>query len=270
MRVHQSAIVGPQVELGAGVEVGPFCVLDGRVRVGGRTRLLSHVVIFGDTELGEENVLHPHVVIGDEPQDIAYRGDERRVRIGRRNVFREGATVHRGSQRGEVTILGDENYLMQNAHVGHDCRIGDRVIIAGGALIAGWAEVGDGAVISGNCVVHQFVRIGRLALMRGLSRTSRDIPPFCIADETHVVRAINTVGLKRAGFSAAAIGALRRAFAALFGSRRNLSPALEELCAGGDLSPEVQELVEFIRASKRGVAFGVKQAASVSAEDSAS
>jgi len=268
-RVHPSAVLGPQVELGVGVEVGPFCVLSGRVRIGDRTRLLSHVVVLGDAELGADNVLHPHAVIGDEPQDIAYRGDERRVRIGSRNVFREGATVHRGSQRGDVTTLGDDNYLMQNAHVGHDCRIGNRIIIAGGALIAGWAEIGDGAMISGNCVVHQFVRIGRLALMRGLSRTSRDIPPFCIADHTHVVRAINVVGLKRAGFSAAAIGALRRAFARLFGARRNLSLALAELEAGGELSAEVRELIKFIRASKRGVAFGARQDASVSREDSA-
>jgi UDP-N-acetylglucosamine acyltransferase len=260
--------VGPGVELGDRVEVGPFCVLEGRVKVGDGTRLISHVVIFGDTELGEQNVLHPHVVIGDEPQDVAYRGDERRVRIGRRNVFREGATVHRGSQRGDVTILGDDNFLMQNAHVGHDCRIGNRTIIAGGALVAGWAEVGDGALISGNCVVHQFVRVGRLALMRGLSRTSRDIPPFCIADETHIVRAINVIGLRRAGFSAEAIGALRRAFAVLFGSRRNLRVALTELCAGASLAPEVQEMVDFIRASKRGVAFGRKQPAATAGDSS--
>jgi UDP-N-acetylglucosamine acyltransferase len=258
-RVHPSAILGPQVELGAGVEIGPFCVLEGRVKIGDGTRLLNHVTIFGDTELGEQNVLHPNVVIGDEPQDIAYRGDERRVRIGRRNIFREGATVHRGSQRGDVTILGDDNYVMQNAHVAHDCRIGNGVIIAGGALIAGWAEVADGALISGNCAVHQFVRVGRLALMRGMCSTSRDIPPFCIAAGTHTLRAVNVTGLKRAGFSAEAISALRHAFRLLFGSRRNLSLALEELCASENLSSEVRELVEFIRASKRGVAFGPKQ-----------
>ena len=163
--------------------------LDGRVRIGAGTRLVSHVTILGDTELGRDNVIHPNVVIGDEPQDISYTGGPRAVRIGDRNIFREGATIHRGSEQGEVTIVGDDNYFMQNSHAAHDCRIGNSTIIAGGALLAGWVEVGDRALVSGNCVVHQFVRIGRLSLMRGLSRTSRDIPPFCIADGTHTVHA---------------------------------------------------------------------------------
>jgi len=257
--VHPTAVVGPEVELGPGVEVGPFCVLSGRVRLGAHSKLLNHVTIFGTTEIGEYNVFHPNVVIGDEPQDVTYRGEERCVRIGSHNVFREGVTVHRASPRGEATIIGDGNFFMQNSHVGHDCRIGNYTIIAGGALIAGWAQVGDRALISGNCVVHQYVRIGRLALMRGLSRTSRDIPPFCIADETHTVRAINTVGLRRAGFSSETISALRSAFAVLFATRRNLKLAIDELRAQGNLLPEVEELIEFIQSSKRGVAFGPRR-----------
>ncbi len=255
-RIHPSAVVGAEVELAPGVEVGPFCLLDGRIRIGARTRLIGHVTILGDVEIGEANVFHPTAVIGDEPQDVAYRGGPRRVRIGDRNVFREGVTVHRGSERGEVTIIGDGNFLMQNAHVAHDCRVSNAAIIAGGALLAGWVEVGDGALVSGNCVVHQFVRIGRLAMMRGMSRTSRDIPPFCIADLTHTLRGINVVGLRRAGFEVRAIRALRDAFTTLFGTRRNLKLALEELAAAGPMTPAVAEMVEFIRASRRGVAFG--------------
>lgn len=255
-RIHPSAVVGPEVELAPGVEVGPFCLLDGRIRIGARTRLIGHVTILGDVELGEANVLHPNAVIGGEPQDLAYRGGRRRVRIGSRNVFREGVTVHRGSERGEITIIGDDNFLMQNAHVAHDCRLGNSAIIAGGALLAGWVEVGDRALVSGNCVVHQFVRIGRLSMMRGMSRTSRDIPPFCIADLTHTLRGINVVGLRRAGFEARAISSLRRAFAVLFGSRRNLRRAVEALRAAGGMTAEVAEMVEFIRVSSRGVAFG--------------
>jgi UDP-N-acetylglucosamine acyltransferase len=257
--VHPSAVIGPGVELAEEVEVGPFCYLSGRVRIGRGTRLISHVTVFGDTELGAGNVLHPNVVIGDEPQDIEYRGGPRAVRIGDRNVFREGVTVHRGSEHGDVTILGDDNFLMQNAHIAHDCRVGNNTIIAGGAIIAGWVEIADRAIISGNCAVHQFVRIGRLAFLRGLSRTSRDVPPFCILSDTHTVRSVNTVGLRRAGFSAVQIGNIRRAFKILFGERRNLRLALEELCSGGPLSAEVAEMVEFIRASKRGVAFGPGQ-----------
>jgi UDP-N-acetylglucosamine acyltransferase len=255
-RVHPSAVVGADVELGAGVEVGPFCLLDGRIRIGPRTRLLGHVTILGDTELGADNVLHPNAVIGDEPQDLTYSGAPRHVRIGDRNVFREGATVNRGCERGMVTVLGDDIFMMQNAHVAHDCRIGNGVIIAGGALLAGWCEVGERALVSGNCVVHQYTRIGRLALTRGGARMSRDIPPFCIVDGDHTLRAINLVGLRRAGFAPAAIAPLRRAFTALFGRRGNLKLAIERLESAGPLSAEVAEMIEFIRASKRGVAFG--------------
>lgn len=258
--IHPSAVLEGDIELGPEVVIGPFCHLNGRIRIGAGTRLIGHVTILGDTELGLGNVLHPNAVIGDEPQDVEYSGAPRAVRIGDRNIFREGTTVHRGSEHGEVTVIGDDNFLMQNAHVAHDCRIGNGTIIAGGAILAGWVEVADRATISGNCAVHQFVRIGRLAFLRGLARTSRDVPPFCILSGTHTVRAINVVGLRRAGVSSARIGALRAAFRILFGGRRNLKLALAELDNGGPLSPEVAEMVEFIRVSRRGVAFGASQA----------
>jgi len=256
--VHPSSVVGDEVQLAADVEIGPFCFLDGKIRIGSSTRLISHVAIFGDTEIGEANVIHPNVVIGDEPQDLAYTGGPRKVRIGNRNVFREGTTIHRGSEHGEVTIIGDDNFFMQNSHAAHDCRVGNSIIIAGGALLAGWVEVGDRALVSGNCVVHQYTRIGRLAIMRGLSRTSRDIPPFCIMDGTHTLRGINVIGLRRVGFKAVQIRALREVFLALFGKRQNLKLALERI-ASEKLTPEAQEMVEFIRASKRGVAFGPRE-----------
>ncbi|MGH7934718.1 MAG: acyl-ACP--UDP-N-acetylglucosamine O-acyltransferase [Candidatus Binataceae bacterium] len=257
-RVHPSAIVEADVDLGPEVDVGPFCMLQGRIRIGAGTRLIGHVTIFGDTEIGASNVVHPNAVIGDEPQDLAYSGGPRAVRIGDRNVFREGVTIHRGSEHGAVTTIGDGNFFMQNAHAAHDCRIGSSTVIAGGALLAGWVEVGDHALVSGNCVVHQHVRIGRLAMMRGLSRTSRDVPPFCIMDLTHTLRGINVVGLRRAGISAGAIRALRDAFTELFGRRRNLKVAIERLMETAALCPEVAEMVDFIRHSKRGVAFGPK------------
>jgi UDP-N-acetylglucosamine acyltransferase len=253
-------VIGPEVELSAGVEIGPFCLLDGRIRLGPGCRLLAHVTILGDSELGAQNILHPNVVVGDEPQDVSYTGGARRVLIGNGNVFREGVTVHRGSEQGNVTIIGDDNFFMQNAHVAHDCRVGNGTIIAGGALLAGWVEVGDGVIVSGNCVVHQFVRLGRYSMMRGLSRTSRDVPPFCLMDGTHTLRAINSIGLRRAGFSAAAIRSLRKAFATLFRGSQNLKIALEKLQQQGPLSAEVTEMAEFIRRSRRGVAFAARQA----------
>ncbi len=266
-QIHPTAVVGPRVELAPGVQIGPHCLLDGSIRVGAGSRLIGHVTILGETELGEGNILHPNVVIGDEPQDLTYRGGARAVRIGNRNVFREGVTVHRGSELGSVTILGDEIYMMQNSHVAHDCRIGNGAIIAGGALIAGWVEVGERALVSGNCVVHQYTRIGRLAMMRGLSRTSRDIPPFCIMDGTHTLRGINLIGLRRASFNAPAITALRHAFIALFGVRQNLKLAIDRLLAAGPVAAEVAEMVDFIRASKRGVAFGPRDRSPVDLDE---
>jgi UDP-N-acetylglucosamine acyltransferase len=257
-RIHRSAVIGAGVELGPGVEVGPFCMLDGRIRLGARTRLIAQVTILGDTEFGESNVLHPGVVIGNEPQDLTYSGAPRAVRIGNRNVFREQVTVHRGSERGEITIIGDDNFFMQNSHVAHDCRVGNSTLIAGGALLAGWVEVGDRALVSGNCVVHQYTRIGRLAMMRGLSRTSRDVPPFCVMDGTHTLRAINVIGLRRAGFNVSQVRALRDAFNQVFGKRQNLKLAVERMLAKGDLTAEVREMIDFIGASKRGVAVGPK------------
>jgi UDP-N-acetylglucosamine acyltransferase len=258
-RIHPSAVVAAEVELAADADVGPLCLLEGRIRIGPRTRLIGQVTILGDTTIGADNVIHPHAVIGDEPQDLGYKGGRRRVLIGDRNVFREGVTIHRGSEHGETTIIGNGNFFMQNAHAAHDCRIGNDTIIAGGALLAGWVEVGDRALVSGNCVVHQYTRIGRLAMMRGLSRTSRDVPPFCIMDLTHTLRGINIVGLRRAGLSNPSIRALRNAFGLLFGTRRNLKNAIAELETAGELAPEVVELIAFIRQSKRGVAFGPKE-----------
>src|SRR5579863_8825624 len=257
--IHPTAVVGRDVELAPGVEIGPLSLVEGRIKIGARTRLIGHVTILGDTELGADNVLHPGCVLGGDPQDIAYSGGVRRLKIGNNNIFRESATVHRGSEHGDVTVMGDDNFMMQNSHVAHDCRIGNSTIIAGGALLAGWVEVGDRVLVSGNCVVHQYTRLGRLAMMRGLSRTSRDVPPFCIMDGTHTLRGINVVGAKRAGISSKSIHALRQTFTALFGTRQNLKLAIERFMKSGAEAlacAEVVEMIDFIRASKRGVAFG--------------
>lgn len=255
MPIHPTAVIDPRAEIEATAEVGPFVVIEGAARIGPRTRLGPHVTVHGRTILGADNVVHPGAHLGDVPQDLAYRGAESVLRIGDRNVIREGAELHRGTAAGSETVVGDDNYLMTRAHVGHNCRIGSGVIIASGALLGGHVRVDDRAFVSGNCVVHQFVRVGRLALLRGGSRASRDVPPFCIMDGTHTVRALNRVGLRRAGFGAAQIDALRAAFRTLFRRARNLQAALAEVEAG-KCSPEVRELVDFIRASTRGVCHG--------------
>lgn len=264
--IHPTAIVDPRAEIDASAEIGPYVVIEGPVRVGPRTRVGPHAVLMGDTHLGADNVVHPGAVLGDVPQDLAYRDAPSGVRIGDRNVFREYAQVHRGTQPDTFTVMGDGNFLMVNAHVAHNCRIGSRVVVANGALVAGHVVVDDDAFISGNCVVHQHVRIGRLSIMRGLSRTSRDVPPFALVDGTHVVRGVNRVGLRRAGFDRARQRALVEAFRILFGERRNLQRAMAEVEAGV-VTPEVQELLAFIRASRRGVAQGPRRGAADGADE---
>ena len=258
--IHPTAVVDPRAEIDATAELGPYVVIEGPCRIGARTRLLAHAVVTGGAVLGEDNEVHYGAVLGHVPQDVAFRGEESFLRVGARNVFREHSQVHRGTKAGTETVIGDDNFFMQNSHVAHNCRIGNRTVVAGGALLSGYVELDDRAFVSGNCVVHQFVRIGRLAMLRGLSRTSRDVPPFCIMDGTHTVRALNLVGLRRAGVAPEEIRALRNAFRTIFLRPRNLSRALAEVESAG-MSPAVAELVAFIRASKRGICFGPRSRA---------
>jgi UDP-N-acetylglucosamine acyltransferase len=253
--VHPTAVVDPRAELDSTSEIGPHVVIDGPVRIGARTRVLAGAYVTGRTEIGADSVIHPGAVLGHEPQDLAYRGAETGLRIGDRNVFREHTEVHRGTQAGTWTEIGDDNYLMSQAHVAHNCRLGNGIIMATGATLGGHVVVEDQAFISGNCVVHQHCRVGRLSIMRGLSRASRDVPPFAIVDETHIVRGLNRIGLRRAGFDAARIRALAAAFRILFRTRTNLALAMARVEAE-PRSPDVEYLLAFIRASQRGVAFG--------------
>ena len=260
MPIHPTAIVDPRAQIDASAEIGPWVLIEGPVAVGPRTRVMAHAVLTGHTRFGADNVVHYGAVLGDEPQDLSYRGAETYLEIGDRNVFREQVYVHRGAAPGSSTVIGDDNYLMGQVHVAHNCRLGDNIILASGAVLGGHVHVDDRAFISGNCVVHQHVRIGRFVMMQGLSRTSRDVQPFCIMDYLNTVRGINVVGLRRAGFDAARIRSLRRAFATMFGHRRNLRLAMAELEAEpAALTDDVRHLLEFIRASKRGVCFGRRQ-----------
>jgi UDP-N-acetylglucosamine acyltransferase len=256
MSIHPTAIIDSQAEIHPECEIGPYVVVEGPVKIQRGTRVLAHATIVGWTEIGEENEIHPGAVLGGAPQDKAYSGAETYLKIGSHNVFRELVQVHRGTTPGSSTVIGNDNYLMATSHVGHNCRLGDHIVIANGALLAGHVGVGDSAFISGNCVVHQFVRVGELSLMRGLSGASRDVPPYSIVDWQHTVRGVNTVGLKRAGFDERKIRALKDAFRVLFRKGRNLSLAIRELEVKKDLTPEVLSLLEFVKSSKRGVCFG--------------
>ena len=255
MPIHPTALIDPRAEIHPEADIGPYVVIEGPARVGRGTRVLAHAVLTGESEIGDNNEIHMGAVIGHTPQDLAYKGGQSFVKIGHRNVIREHSQIHRGTTEGSATVIGNDNYLMHHSHVAHNCQLGNQTIIAGGALLAGYVQVEDQAFISGNCVVHQFVRIGTLAILRGLSRTSRDVPPFCIMDGTHTVRGLNVVGLRRAGFSHERIRALKQAFTRLFRRKVNLRRVVEELRLE-PCSPDVLYLLNFIEQSKRGVCFG--------------
>ena len=256
MKIHPTAIIDPKAEIESSVEIGPYVVVEGPVKIKGGTRVMAHAYLTGWTEIGERNEIHPSAILGDAPQDKAYKGEETYLRIGDQNIFREFVQVHRGTVAGSSKVIGNNNFLMATAHVGHNCMLGDNVILANGALLGGYVQVGNNVFISGNCVVHQFVRIGDHALMRGLSGTSRDVPPYAIVDWQHTVRGVNVVGLKRAGFDEKRIRAIREAFRVLFRKGRNLALAIKEVEKSHRANTDVSALLEFIRASERGVCFG--------------
>jgi UDP-N-acetylglucosamine acyltransferase len=264
--IHPTAIIDPRAEIDPSVDIGPFVVIDGSVRVGARTRIMTGAYLTGRTEIGADNVIHPRAVLGHEPQDLSYRGAPTGLRIGDRNVVREQAEIHRGTQPETWTEIGNDTYLMSHAHVAHNCAIADRVILATGATLGGHVTVEEQAFVSGNCVVHQHCRIGRLSIMRGLSRAVSDVPPFAILDETHVVRGLNRVGLRRAGFDAARVRALATAFRILFRVRTNLRAAMARVEAEVR-SPDVDYLLAFLRASRRGTAHGPARGTAARVDD---
>ncbi len=199
--IHPTAIIHPKAELDPTVRVGPYAVIDEDVKVAANCRIGAHVYLTGHTTIGPHNQFYAGCVIGEAPQDLKYRGAPTVLKINERNVFREHATVHRSAKIGEETLIGSENFLMAHSHVGHNCRLGDHVIVANGALLAGHAIVDDGAFISGNCLVHQFVHVGTLALMQGGSAVSKDLPPYTVARGYNSICGLNTVGLRRAGLT---------------------------------------------------------------------
>jgi UDP-N-acetylglucosamine acyltransferase len=250
--IHPTAIIHPQAKLDATVRVGPYAVIDEGVELGPHCVVGPYVCLTGLTRVGAHNRFHAGCVVGDAPQDLKYKGEPTGLRIGDHNVFREHVTVHRSNRPGEETIIGSHNFLMQHSHVAHNCVLGDHVILAGGALLAGHVVVQDRAFLSGNCLVHQFVRVGTLALMQGGSGISKDLPPFTIALRENEMCGLNTVGLRRAGFSPEERLDLRKLYHFLFRGGRKLREALAE-AAKCFVTPSAKTLIEFVAASQRGV-----------------
>ncbi len=258
--IHPTAIVHPQAKLDATVQVGPFAVIDEGVELGAGCIVGPHVYLTGRAIIGAQNRFHAGCVIGDAPQDLKYRGAPTGLRIGEGNVFREHVTVHRATTPESDTVIGSRNYFMQHAHVAHNCVIGNDVIVAGGALLAGHVAVQDRAFISGNCLVHQFCRVGTLAMMQGGSAISRDLPPFCVALRENEMCGLNVVGLRRANVSAEERLALKRLYRFLFRGGKNLTLALAE-AREHFRSGAAKVLLDFVAEAKRGVCADVGRAA---------
>ena len=252
-QIHPSSIVSPQAELGHGVNVGPFCIIEDGVRIGARTRLDSHVVIKRWTKLGEENHLHMGVLLGSDPEDRNFKGERSYLAIGDRNVFRENSTASRGTPPESITRIGSDNYIMIGVHIAHNGQVGNNTVICNNCSLAGYVELGDGAFLSGGVVVHQFSKIGRLAMIGGNTRVNMDVPPFVLTSDFNVTaHGLNLVGLRRAGMSREAILGLKKAYRLLYRSGLKQEEALVRIEAEVP-SEEAKELVAFIRSSERGI-----------------
>lgn len=255
MKIAETAVVHPDTELGDDVEIGPYSVIGEKVKVGKATRIASHVVIAGHTIIGENCRIFPFSLLGEAPQDLKYKGEESWLIIGNNNIIREYVTLHRGTvSGGGRTTLGDNNFLMAYVHVAHDCHIGNNVILANGATLAGHIEIEDHAIIGGLSAIHQFVRIGAYALIGGASGIPQDVVPYVNAVGNRArLFGLNLIGLKRHNFAAEVIKELKRAYRIIFRSGLMLNEAVEKVVEELGGTAEVDHLVDFIRKSQRGI-----------------
>ena len=252
-RVAATAHIAPGAEIGPEVEVGDFCVIEDDVSIGPKTRLEPHVFVKRWTTIGAENEISAGTVLGTDPLDRNFTGGRSYLKIGNGNRIREHYTISRGSEPESLTEIGDSNYIMTSGHIAHNCKIGSHIVICSCALIAGYAEIEDRAYLSGGALVHQYSRVGRLALISGNVRVSRDAPPYFIySDFEFTPRGLNLVGLRRAGITEDQIGRLKKAYFLLFRSGLEVEEALQRIEAEVP-SDHTQHLVEFVRKSKRGI-----------------
>lgn len=256
--IHPTAVISEEARLAEDARVGPHVVIDGPVTVGPGCTVGPNAHLIGPLTVGRNNVFGFGSVIGGSPQHLAYKGEATGIEIGDDNTFREHTTVHRGMPVGVgpgtgVTRIGNGNLFMVGSHVAHDCVVGNNGIYANSALLGGHVVTGDRVLLSGNSAVHQFCRVGRLALLSGASATSKDIPPFWVMQDVNRVCGVNVIGMRRAGIPSAEIQAVRRAFRIIYRERLTIPVALMRIEAELGTVPAVQELIRFIRESKRGI-----------------
>ena len=254
MAIHSTAIIHPKAKLGVNCEVGPYCIIGENVTLGENCRLHSHVVIDGHTTLGKQNEIFPFASIGLKTQDLKWKGGVTRTQIGDNNTFREYVTIHSATGDGKITSVGSHNNLLAYTHVAHNVTLGNHVIMSNVATLAGHVTVEDYAIIGGLAAVHQFCRIGRMSIIGGCSKVVQDVPPFMMADGNPAeTRTINKVGMERNAVSEEAQAALRTAYKILFREGLTVSNALVKIDKELSPLPEVQHLIQFVRASERGI-----------------
>jgi UDP-N-acetylglucosamine acyltransferase len=258
-RVHPTAIVDPECELGSGADVGPWCVITGRVRIGAGVRLIGNVYIQGPCEVGENTIIYPFTSVGFPPQDFKFKiGDATAgVVIGADCIIRESVTVHASTRPDVPTRIGRRVFMMASSHVGHDGQIGNNVVMVNASLVGGHGQVGDGVMMGGSCAIHQFVRVGRLAFLTGLAGTSVDVPPFCTLGSRNAIHTINLVGMRRSGMPREHITGVRDAFWNVLRQPLPRQEVIERLRERGRDCPPVLEIAEFIAQGKRGFARGL-------------
>lgn len=253
--IHKSAIVGKKAKIADDVYIGPFCTVGDGVVIKRGTRLISHVVVEGNTEIGEDCEIYPFASLGFPPQDLKYNNEPTGLKIGNSNIIREYVTIHRASVSGDgLTETGNSNFFMAYVHIAHDCKIGNSIIMANAATIAGHVVVEDFAVLGGLLAVHQFTRIGTFAMVGGFSGIGQDIPPYTMASGARAkLYGLNVIGLKRHGFSEEAINNLKKAYKILFREKKTLKDALKKISSDLPQTDEIKNLVEFIEKNKRGI-----------------
>lgn len=252
-RIHPTAVIDPQAQVADDVTIGPYAIVQGPVQIGAGCVIHDMAQLIGPMTLGENNTVGRGAILGDEPQHLSANGNETNVIIGSGNIFREHATVHRGSAPGKVTRIGDGCFFMVGSHVGHDCIVGNKCILANNALLGGHCDVHDRAYVSGNSAVHQRMRIGKLAMLSGTSAITRDLPPFVIVQGINIGCGVNVVGMRRAGYDSLEIDAMREAYRMMYMQRHLITVAVERIDRQLGHCQAVAEFVQFVRDSANGI-----------------
>jgi UDP-N-acetylglucosamine acyltransferase len=254
VKIHPTAIVDPKAEIGSGTTIGPYCIIGPDVTLGSDCWLQHHVTLCGPTRAGERNKFYAYCSIGQQTQDLKYKGEPTYLEIGDENTFRESVTVNRSTSSDGKTRVGNRGNFLAYSHIGHDCSVGDEVVFSNNGTLAGHVQVGDNAVMGGLTAVHQFCRIGRFAITGGCSKIVQDVPPFMIADGNPAkIRGINLVGMERKGLPPETVKMVKEAFRIIYRSKYNTGQALDAIRQELQATDEIKLIIDFIENSERGI-----------------